>query len=491
MEMALVRKGLIAITGTTGVGKSQLAIELARAVNGEVINADALQVYKGYDIITNKVTKDETLRVPHHLLGFVEPSKEYSVQRFEQDALQKIGEIHQRNRVPILVGGTNYYIQSVLFRKSLINSSRTVGSLDDPADAEKTPAERAFEASKTDVSNQELWEELRRVDPPMAEKWHPNNRRKVLRSLEVSCTTGKKHSEWIQESEAARGKEETLRFPTLLFWLYADTNVLNKRLDERVDKMVDRGLFDEVSQLAKDLNNANALSGPSGNFSLGLKQAIGFREFDPYLKATAIAPDAGGSGCVGSKAEVLKQNGIADMKTSTRRYAKRQISWIRNKLIPECRATAEKSTRAHAYILDASDLGSWDTCVQEKGVDIAKRFMSNESLPDAANVSPAAEALFAEIKGNPESLLSWKRHYCNVCSKTADEAKDGVAYDVWLNGDDEYNQHLRSRQHKKNLRYRKRILPSLGDRSSQDSDTLAVPAKRINLGSDKSDNAKQ
>ncbi|KAJ2842816.1 tRNA dimethylallyltransferase, mitochondrial, partial [Coemansia erecta] len=147
---------------TTGVGKSQLAIELARAVNGEVINADAMQVYKGYDIITNKVTKEETLGVPHHLIGFVEPNKEYSVQRFEQDALQKISEIHQRNRVPILVGGTNYYIQSVLFRKSLISNNRTAGSLDDLVDAEKTPAEREFEASKSDVGNQELWEELQR-----------------------------------------------------------------------------------------------------------------------------------------------------------------------------------------------------------------------------------------------------------------------------------------------------------------------------------------
>ncbi|KAJ2557586.1 tRNA dimethylallyltransferase, mitochondrial [Coemansia sp. RSA 1933] len=486
--MSLVRKSLIAITGTTGVGKSQLAIELARAVNGEVINADALQVYKGYDIVTNKVTTEETLGVPHHLLGFVEPSVEYSVQRFEQDALQKISEIHGRNRVPILVGGTNYYIQSVLFRKSLISSNRTTGSTDDVADAEKTPAERAFEASKGDVSDRELWEELKQVDPLMAEKWHPNNRRKVLRSLEVAATTGRKHSEWIQESEAARSKEEALRFPTLLFWLYAETSVLNKRLDERVDKMVERGLFDEVSQLAKDLTDTNSLGGSSGDFSLGIKQAIGFREFEAYLKARAAAPDAEDNGCVRGDAELLKQRGLEDMKTSTRRYAKRQISWIRNKLIPECRATAEKSKTAHAYILDASDLGSWDTCVRTKGTRIAKRFIDGEDLPDAASVSPAARALLAEIKDRPESLLAWKRHHCSVCSKTAEEARDGVAYDVWLNGDDEYDCHRRSRQHKKNLRYRKHILPHIRTRSlsqGDDGTASATPGKRANLGSNK------
>ncbi|KAJ2530057.1 tRNA dimethylallyltransferase, mitochondrial [Coemansia sp. RSA 1937] len=423
--MSLMRKGLIAIVGTTGVGKSQLAIEIARSINGEIINADALQVYKGYDIITNKVTPSEMHGIPHHLLGTIPVHHEYTVQEFERDALQKISEIHSRNHVPILVGGTHYYVQSVMFGKSLVRQPR----LD--------PDLRKFERSNEHKSNVELWNELREKDPVMAENWHANNRRKVLRSLEVLHTTGRKHSEWVRETEMARKHEDVLRCPSLLFWLHADTQKLNERLDARVDLMVGRGMFDELEQLGREMRD-QGVELSQEEYTTGVKQAIGFREFQPYFHALHTnAPDI----------DALKAAGIVDMKTSTRRYAKRQISWLRNKLVPECQTTLEKSRHARVFVLDATDLTQWTSSVRDEGLRLTRMFLANDTLPDPALLSPAAAELLGDVKP-PNSVLAWKRHLCHVCS-----TKD---VQVWLNGDDEFQQHQKSRRHRRNVQWQRK-----------------------------------
>ncbi|KAJ1861533.1 tRNA dimethylallyltransferase, mitochondrial, partial [Coemansia sp. RSA 989] len=406
--MSAFKKGVIAIVGTTGVGKSQLAIELARAINGEIINADALQMYAGYDIITNKVTKEEQSNIPHHLLGTVSASHEYTVQEYEQEALAKIAEIHQRQRIPILAGGTNYYVQSVLFRKSLIPKEDSI---------QTSPKE--FEKQYESKSNIDVWEELRRKDKEMADIWHPNNRRKVLRSLQVFYTTGKKHSEWIRETQKARQNEETLRFPSLVLWLYAEKEQLNLRLDKRVDMMMERGLLKEVKQLQYDTEG--------NGFTTGLRQAIGFRE----LMEAATSPN-----------EALLDEGIERMKIVTRQYARRQVAWLRNKMVPACRDTQSKQTTAHMFVLNATnvDQAVWDKNVRLVGIDLAQKFVNDDLLPDPQTLSQEAAQVLGMTRQQTVSALAWQRHLCEVCS-TSEQP-------VWLYGADELRQHRQSRRHR-------------------------------------------
>ncbi|KAJ2852120.1 tRNA dimethylallyltransferase, mitochondrial [Coemansia brasiliensis] len=410
--MSVFRKGVIAIVGTTGVGKSQLAIELARAINGEVINADALQMYTGYDIITNKVTKEEQSSIPHHLLGTVSANHEYTVQEYEQEALAKISEIHQRQRTPILVGGTNYYVQSVLFRKSLIPTE----------DSEAHTSPKEFEKQYEAKSNIDVWEELRRNDREMAEIWHPNNRRKVLRSLQVFYTTGKKHSEWIRETQEARQNEETLRFPALVLWLYAEKEQLDLRLDKRVDKMMERGLLREVEQLQYDTKG--------NGFTTGLRQAIGFRELTEAVKSP--------------NDESLLKDGVERMKTATRQYARRQVAWLRNKMVPTCRDTQSKQTTAHMFVLNATnvDQSAWDKNVRSVGIDLAQKFVCDNSLPNPQSLSQEAAQVLTMARQQAVSALAWQRHLCEVCS-TSEQP-------VWIHGADELRQHRQSRRHRRN-----------------------------------------
>ncbi|KAJ1651122.1 tRNA dimethylallyltransferase, mitochondrial [Coemansia sp. RSA 25] len=219
--------------------------------------------------------------------------------------------------------------------------------------------------------------------------------------------------------------------------------------------MIERGMFDELSQLGKDMADQAAFAGPSGSFSAGLKQAIGFREFEPYLTAMSASS---ANNTDGEALEALRRRGVEDMKLSTRRYAKRQIAWIRNKLLPECSSTLAKSVRARPYVLDATDLSTWDMLVKVQGVEIAKQFIDNEQhLPDAAAISETAAKLLSDAKEKPNSILAWKRFLCPTCSKSPAETADGVAREIWLNGQDEYDQHLQSRQHRKNRTFRKRL----------------------------------
>lgn len=244
--------------GSTGVGKSQLSIDLAKALNGEVINGDSMQVYRGADIITNKVTKEEIGDIKHHLLGFLDPRQPYDVSAFTRDATEKvlpkrniltqIDEIHNEGKWPILVGGTHYYLQSLLFKNTTV-----------PLDGELVPDD-----SILSTPTEDLFFALQEVDPDSASRLHPSDRRKIQKRLELYLRTGKPASEIYKE----QAKPE-IRWETLVFWIWSDRAVLNERLDRRVDKMIEAGVEEECRQL-HEIAKETDLSPSQGIF-----QAIG------------------------------------------------------------------------------------------------------------------------------------------------------------------------------------------------------------------------
>lgn len=327
---------LVVIVGTTGVGKSDLAVHLARYLNGEVINGDSMQVYTGLNVITNKMPQAERKGVPHHLMDFLIPRQEFTVKDFLSAATKTIDEIHARGNLPILVGGTNYYIQALIWKDGLTNSTHV-------ADAEQplSPSQEAI----LDGPVERMFKELCRVDPTMATRWHPNDVRKIRRSLEVFYSTGQKHSDLIR-STADIG----LRYRTCIFWLYAKQTVLDDRLDRRVDSMIAQGLFDEISSLRKEVGVVD--------YTRGIFQSIGYKEFDQYFNSLEK----------GENSDELKNQGLEQMKINTRRYARRQVKWIRNKLVPA--SMAEQNL--NMYVLDATDLSQWANKTTVEATDIAK-----------------------------------------------------------------------------------------------------------------------
>ncbi|GBB86451.1 hypothetical protein RclHR1_12890006 [Rhizophagus clarus] len=373
-----MQKGIVAIVGTTGVGKSDLGVQLAKTLQGEIINGDSMQVYKGLDIITNKIPLNERENIPHHLIDFLEPHQEYRVTDFTKDALQIIDDIHNRHGVPIIVGGTNYYIQSLLWNNSLIDIDDNESNIEDK-----------------EILNAEpkiVYERLQEVDPVMASKWHWNDTRRVRRSLQVYLETGKPHSEWIKQQNLPEVKASSLRFPrTCIFWLYSDLKVLDNRLDARIDKMIKSGLFEEINYLRNNVRTGE-IHTPFGDkdFTRGIWQAIGYKEFEQYLAAVEESNDA-------SYLYKLKQHGLESMKAATHRYARTQVRWIKNKLLYRCQQD-EHSGDIRIYLLDATSLEAWNQEVRDKAIEIAKEFLANGTGPDPSSVNSRAKELLRPKK---------------------------------------------------------------------------------------------
>ena len=442
--------GIVVILGTTGVGKSKLGIELAKRLNGEVINADVMQMYKGLSIATAKVTDDEMEGIKHHLMSFLEPTDNFTPHEFRRLADAKIAEINARGRLPIIVGGTMYYVQGLLW-DHLMDTSNVSKSFS----CESSRADKISNVSETsDVS----WEELNSVDPEMAKQIHPNNIRKIKQSLSIFRSCGTRHSELIRMQHAQGGGlgagQNRLRYTNCgLIWLKADREVLRDRLDARVDRMMRDGLQREIAELQSNMLKLNKSSNDDRvpyDASRGVFQSIGFKEFEEYLALlrssnkqhhldTAAAAAGGGGGAAAVEDETVKQQlesaleaGVEQLKVSTKRYARRQMAWIRNRIvghIPVCMLDAtnldnfqsdvvEKAELAMKHILGLNFNSEGDIGIQDlkaKAETIAMNAQKAAQLfVDDYNVKTRQAELKSEQRRKRRKLEAEKRHERNM-----------------------------------------------------------------------------
>ena len=277
---------LIVIAGPTCTGKSATAVRLARRIDGEIVSADSMQVYRGMDIGTAKITPEDMDGVPHHMIDILDPTEAMNVNSFALRAIGCIEDIRIRGKVPIVVGGTGFYIESILF----ITPDCDQGIDRDYRQRLKNRAEKGELA--------QLYSELEAKDPEYAATVHPNNRMRVIRALEYMHATGRPYSEYAMHGPAEK------RFPFRCFVFDDDRRALYARIDERVDRMISDGLEEEVRRLIDSGVEEDSVP----------MQGIGYRQmYDHIIDGIPI------------------DDTVRDIKNATRHFAKRQLTWFRHR----------------------------------------------------------------------------------------------------------------------------------------------------------------
>lgn len=280
-----MKKPLIVLTGPTSVGKTKLSIELARKIGGEIISADSMQVYRHMNIGSAKITIEEMEGIPHHLIDILNPTEKFSVVEFQRLTKIAMDEIYHRGNIPILVGGTGFYIQSVLYDVNFTENQ------------ENTTLRIKLEEMARVKGVEYLHNMLKDIDPKSALEIHENNIKKVIRALEFYQLTGSKISDHNYEE-----RQNSSPYHFCYFVLNDDREKIYKRINERVDKMIDNGLLDEVLSLQKAGCTRENMS----------MQGLGYKEIISYL---------GG--------EITLEEAINLIKRDTRHFAKRQLTWFR------------------------------------------------------------------------------------------------------------------------------------------------------------------
>lgn len=427
---------LIVILGSTGTGKTKLSLELAERFGGEIISADSMQVYTNLDIATAKATKEEQSRAKHHLLDVATPAEPFTVTHFRNAALPIIEQLLANSKPPIVVGGTNYYIESLLW-DILVNTKDEQITSDDE---HQLTAERMAA-----MSTSELHKHLGSIDASSANRIHPNNRRKIERAIEVYQSTGQTLTAKLMEQRQQPGGNRLggpLRYPhTILLWLRCQQDVLNERLDKRVDGMLREGLLKELRQFHNIYSGVTLQA-----YTKGVLQTIGYKEFVPYLmkydEKQDISLDAylsvhqyqlptkeqleqlaaqseGDNLC---EALELLRSCCDELKLVTRRYSKKQLKWINNRFL------ASKDRQVpELYELDTSNVSAWHEAVFKRAECIIDSYCNGQTCeiePMAKRVHPGADL-------NEETS-----NYCGICERH-------------FIGEYQWQLHLKSNKHKR------------------------------------------
>jgi tRNA dimethylallyltransferase len=270
---------IVVICGPTASGKTALGIKIAQQANGEIISSDSMQIYKDMDIGTAKPTPEERAQAVHHLVDFVSPDERYSVADFKKDATEKIEDILSRGKLPIIVGGTGLYVNSLIYNIEYKE--------------EITDIEYRNELEKIDLET--LYKQAREIDPEAAERVSQNDRKRITRILEIYHTTGKTKTQMEAESR------KEVKYDYKIFVLTPERDKLYERINLRVDLMMQAGLVDEVKQLLQKYNE----------FPTAM-QGLGYKEVKEYLDS-----------------EITEEEMVEKIKQESRHYAKRQLTWFR------------------------------------------------------------------------------------------------------------------------------------------------------------------
>ncbi|XP_040507785.1 tRNA dimethylallyltransferase isoform X1 [Gallus gallus] len=351
----------------------------------------------------------------HHMISFVDPLvSNYTVVDFRDKAVALIEDIFARDKIPIVVGGTNYYIESLLW-KVLVNTKEKSTMVSG------TFTDRKVELEQLDAVD--LHRRLSQVDPEMAAKLHPNDKRKVARSLQVFEETGIPHSEILQQQQEEEGGGPLggpLKYPhSCILWLHADQAALDQRLEQRVDDMLAAGLLEELRDFHQRYNQAKVTENRQ-DYQHGIFQSIGFKEFHEYLVSEG--------NCSPETSALLLQKGIQALKQVSKRYARRQNKWVRNRFLKRPGPNVPP-----VYGLEVSDLLRWEEDVLKPALEIVESFIQGRKPP----VEPVK--MECDVNENKRS-----HRVCELCNRV-------------IIGDREWAAHTRSKAHLHHLKKRKKL----------------------------------